>query len=371
MSVKYNTVIIGAGPCGSACGITLQRRGISNCIIEKAVFPRRKTCAGLVTGKTYRLINKLFGEEDTDSLFCDSASQIRLLRGNDELVSAPLKNTVRLVKRFDFDNALVQRYKSLGGAIFEGETVRRIDCIANKIHLKSGKTVEYKYLVFADGALSMSRKKLGLKKDKLAFGIEAYIPKEKLNTESIDIYFEYIDGGYIWVFPHGDTVCAGAVNQYKKEVDYKEILADFLLDMDVNPDEVKYVGAFLPYGEVVNQNKLPENVMLAGDSAGFADPISSEGLYMALQLGIPAAQAMQSKSPKGVYLDSVKSLKRAVTDGKKAQKLFYSKPIFSKMLNKAKGKQKFVSFYFDNAVEEYNYEYRQLFRLYKDYKSNK
>ncbi len=60
-----------------------------------------------------------------------------------------------------------------------------------------------------------------------------------------------------------------------------------------------------------------------------------------------------------------------MTDGKKAQKLFYSKPIFSKMLNKAKGKQKFVGFYFDNAVEEYNYEYRQLFRLYKDYKSNK
>ena len=106
MSVKYNTVIIGARPCGTACGITLQRRGISNCIIDKAVFPRRKTCAGLVTGKTFRLINKLFGEEDTDSLFCDSASQIRLLRGNDELVSAPLKNPVRLVKRFDFESGL-------------------------------------------------------------------------------------------------------------------------------------------------------------------------------------------------------------------------------------------------------------------------
>ena len=371
MSVKYNTVIIGAGPCGSACGITLQRRGVSCCVIDKAVFPRKKTCAGLVTGKTYRLVNKLFGEEDTDGLFCDSTSKIRLFKGTDELVNAPLKSPVRLVKRYDFDNALVRRYKSLGGVIFEGETIRRIDYGANKIHLKSGKTVEYKYLVFADGALSMSRKKLGLKKEKLAFGIEAYIPREKLSTDSIDIYFEYIDGGYIWVFPHGDTVCAGAVNQYKKGVDYKEILSDFLLDMDVKPNEINYVGAFLPYGEVVNQNKLPENVLLAGDSAGFADPISGEGLYMALRSGINAAQAMQSKNPKSVYLDSVKPLKRAVTDGKKAQKLFYSKPVFNKMLNKARGKRKFVSFYFDNAVEEYNYEYRQLFRLYKDYKSNK
>ena len=371
MSAKYNTVIIGAGPCGSACGITLQRRGISCCVIDRAVFPRKKTCAGLVTGKTYRLINRLFGEEKTDCLFCDSANKIRLLKGTDELVRAPLKNPVRLVKRYDFDNALVQRYKSLGGTIFEGETIRRIDYSSNKIKLKSGTTVEYNYLVFADGALSMSRKKLGLNKEKLAFGIEAYIPREKLSTDSIDIYFEYIEGGYIWVFPHDDTVCAGAVNQYIKGVDYKEILSYFLLDMGVNPDEVKYAGAFLPYGEVVNQNKLPENVILAGDAAGFADPISGEGLYMALQSGIFAAEAMQSKAPKSVYLNKIKPLKRAVTDGKKAQKLFYSKPIFSKMLNKAKGKQKFVSFYFDNAVEEYNYEYRQLFKLYKDYKSNK
>ena len=371
MSAKYNTVIIGAGPCGSACGITLQRRGISNCVIDRAVFPRKKTCAGLVTGKTYRLINRLFGVENTAGLFCDSANQIRLFKGTDELVSAPLKSPVRLVKRYDFDNALVQRYKSLGGTLFEGETIRRIDYSANKIYLKSGKTLEYKYLVFADGALSMSRKKLGLKKETLAFGIEAYIPREKLSTDSIDIYFNYIDGGYVWVFPHGKTVCAGAVNQYKKEVDYKEILSGFLTDMGVNPDEVKYVGAFLPYGGVVNQSKLPENVLLAGDAAGFADPISGEGLYMALQSGISAAQAMQSNAPKSVYLNSVKPLKRAVTDGKKAQKLFYSKPVFNKMLNKARGKQKFVSFYFDNAVEEYNYEYRQLFKLYKDYKSNK
>ena len=42
MSVKCSTVIIDAGPCGTACGITLQRRGISNCIIDKAVFPRRQ-----------------------------------------------------------------------------------------------------------------------------------------------------------------------------------------------------------------------------------------------------------------------------------------------------------------------------------------
>ena len=233
MAVKYDTVVIGAGPSGSACGITLQRRGIKNCLIDKAVFPRHKTCAGLVTGKTYKLINKLFGENDTACLFCDSSSEIRLFKRKKELVTAQIKNPVRLVKRRDFDNELVKRYKALGGELFEGKRILRIDYGSNKIKLKSGKAIEYKNLIFADGALSLAHKKLNFGKSKLAFGIEAYIPKEQLDTDSIDIYFEYIDGGYIWVFPHGDTVCAGAVNQFKKGVDYKSILSGFLADIGV------------------------------------------------------------------------------------------------------------------------------------------
>ena len=369
MSVKYDTVVIGAGPSGTACSITLQRRGIKNCLIDKAFFPRRKTCAGLVTGKTYKLINKLFGENDTDCLFCDTASKIRLFQGEKELVSAQIKNPVRLVKRVDFDDDLAKRYKNLGGELFDGETIRRIDYNSNKIKLKSGKTIEYNNLIFADGAISLAHKKIGFDKSKLAFGIEAYIPREELNTDSIDIYFEYIDGGYIWVFPHSDTVCVGAVNQFESEVDYKNILTEFLRDKGVDTGNIKYFGAFLPYGNPVPQNKLPDNVMLIGDAAGFADPISGEGLYMALRSGIAAAEAVQYRNPKKKYLDFVKPLRRAVTDGKKAQKLFYSPVVFKKVLSKAEGKREFVSFFFDNVVEEYNYEYRQVRKMYRDYKA--
>lgn len=368
MPNKFDTVIIGAGPSGSSCGITLQHRGIKNCIIDKAVFPRSKTCAGLVTGKTYKLINLLFGAEDTDKLFCDSASNIRLFQKQREVVSAPISTPVRLVKRRDFDNALVERYKSLGGAIFEGEKIVRIDYRSNKITLKSGKVIGYDRLVFADGALSLAHKKLGVKKENLAFGVEAYIPKEQFNTDDIDIYFEYADNGYVWVFPHGDTVCAGVGARFKKGVDYKEALRDFLRDAGVDPDKQKYIGAFLPYGYAVPQNKLPGNVLLVGDAAGFADPISGEGLYMALKSGISAAEAMQTKNPKQNYLELVKPLKQAAVDGRKAQKLFYTPAVFKRIMKRAEGKQKFVGYFFDNMVEEYNYPYRRLLKLYRDYK---
>ena len=368
MPNKFDTVIIGAGPSGSACGITLQRRGISCCIIDKAVFPRSKTCAGLVTGKTYKLINLLFGAEDTDKLFCDSASNIRLFRKQAEVVSAPISTPVRLVKRRDFDNVLVERYKSLGGTLYEGERIVRIDYRSNRLTLKSGKSIEYDRLVFADGALSLSHKKLNVKKESLAFGVEAYIPKEQFNTENIDIYFEYADKGYVWVFPHGDTVCAGVGAQFERGVDYKEILRKFLRDAGVDPGKQKYIGAFLPYGYAVPQNKLPDNVLLVGDAAGFADPISGEGLYMALKSGINAAESMQTKNPKQHYLQLVKPLRQAATDGKKAQKLFYTPAVFKRVMKRAEGKQRFVGFFFDNMVEEYNYPYRKLLKLYRDYK---
>ena len=371
MSVKYDTVVIGAGPAGSSCGITLQRRGVKNCVIDKAVFPRHKTCAGMVTGKTYKLINRLFGEHDTDCLFCDTASVIRLFQRREELVSAPLSAPVRLVKRKDFDNALVSRYRELGGTLFEGEKILRIDYAANKIKLKSGKTISYSNLIFADGALSIAHKRLDFKKEKLAFGIEAYVPRELFPTDSADIYFKYIDNGYVWVFPHGDTVCAGLGAPYRKEVDYKGVLAGFLRESGGDPDSAKYIGAFLPYGNPVPQNKLPDNVMLIGDAAGFADPITGEGLYMALRSGICAAEAVLTKRPKESYLNSVKPLRRAVTDGKRAQSLFYSRALFQGFLNKARGREKFVGFFFDNVVEEYNYGYRQMAKLAKDYKKSK
>ena len=97
MDQHFDTVIIGAGPAGMGCGITLQKDHHNVCVIDKAVFPRNKTCAGLVTGKTYRLIKELFDGEEFDSLFCCTADTVKLYRKTELLASAPIKNSARLV----------------------------------------------------------------------------------------------------------------------------------------------------------------------------------------------------------------------------------------------------------------------------------
>lgn len=367
----YDTVIIGGGPAGAACGTSLQKRGIKSCIIDRAVFPRNKTCAGLVTGKTYRLIDELFDGKADSGLFCAESGEVRLYRRREEFVAAPVTHPVRLVNRREFDNALIGLFKAKGGKLMEGESGITADYKHNTIKLRDGGTVRYGHLIFADGALSMSHKSLNIDKSKLAFGIEAYIPSEKLSINSVNLYFGYLDSGYVWAFPHGDTVCVGAANQYAKSADYRGILYRVLSDMGIEPKTANYVGAFLPYGYVIPQEKLPKNVMLIGDAGGFIDPISGEGLYMSMKTGILAAKAMLSKTAKETYLDSVQPYIRLVKDGKKVQKTFYSSMIQKMFFERVKGNRRVVTYFFDNMVDEYRYDYRQMPKLYKDYKGSR
>ncbi len=366
----YNTVVIGAGPAGAACGITLAKSGADVCLIDKAVFPRSKTCAGLVTGKTYRLIEQLFGKTPDESLFCAGASRVALFKKSKCLVEAELHTPVRLVNRKHFDNALVERYRALGGELLEGEQVT-LDTKNSKIKLSDGRTLGYKSLVLADGALSMARKMLGLGTDKLAFGIEAYVPADRLRVESVNLYFDYLKDGYAWAFPHGDTVCVGAADRCNKKEDYRAILTRVLKDLGVEPNPEAYIGAFLPYGHLPAQDRLPQNIMLAGDAGGYADPISGEGLYMALQTGIYAAEAMKTDSPKKTYLQSTARLERIIKDGLNTQKMLYNPLLHKRFLSGVEGRQGLVAYFFENMVEDYRYEYREVLKLLSNYGKKK
>ena len=371
MKYKYNAIVIGAGHAGSACGMELQKSGLKNCVIDKAVFPRSKTCAGLVTGKTYKLIQELFDNRADDGMFCAVSSEVRLFGKTELLTAAPITNPVRLVNRIDFDNALVKRYLQLGGNLREGERKYTIDYKSSCITLSNGDVLCGKTLIFADGALSQAHRLLDVPRETLAFGVEAYLPSSVINTKSIDLYFGYLENGYVWVFPHGDTVCVGAANQYNKKDDYLKHLTEVLADLGAKDCDVKNIGAFLPYGYVVPQQKLPKNILLTGDAGGFADPISGEGLYMSMKTGILAAEAVKSGKPKETYLRSVKPLQQIIRDGKKIQKLFYAPSIHQKLFRKVRGNSKLVTFYFDNQVDDYRFTYRQMSKLYKEYKKTR
>ena len=75
-----DTLIIGAGPAGISAAISLQKAGVSNAVVDRQIFPREKTCGGLITGKTMSRIISLLDEKAAEdpALVCDSGNVVEL-----------------------------------------------------------------------------------------------------------------------------------------------------------------------------------------------------------------------------------------------------------------------------------------------------
>ena len=373
MELVFDHVIIGGGPAGMACAITLQKKNAKVLVIDKAVFPRHKTCGGLITKKTHLLIQELFEQrpEELEFLFRDSVTSVSLYDRTGLLVTAEVSDPMRFADRMVFDNALVQKYKELSGMILEGEKDYSIDRKNRAILLSGQRIVHYKNIIFADGALSQAQKQPGLAVKKLAFGIETFLSTDQFPLQGMSLHFDYGTDGYIWVFPYKDQICIGACSYYKGISEPKEMLRIFLEKYGINLKNLKCQGALAPYGYTVPQNKLPEDQFLLGDAAGFADPISGEGIYFALRSGIDAAKALLGPVPKKTYLNSIKSIVRTIHYGQKLKQYFFRPRIQGIFLRKVKNNPLFVRHFFDTMVADYCYGYNHMRRFMKDYRKQK
>ncbi len=374
-----DAVIIGGGPAGSSCGIYLQRAGISNMIIEKRSFPKDKLCAGLVTEKTYRQLSKLIkiavGTDVPDGIFCDKSKRIKLFYKDEPLTDSTVSSLFRLVFRRDLDSYLIETYKKTGGVLYENRTVKEYDLDNNTLSLDNGDTVKYKYLIGADGALSPTRKALGYKSPDYIFCTEAFVPKTAaFDDNCVRIYFGYLNKGYVWVFPHGDTLCVGLGDEYRKKTEYEKVLRAFLLSNGLDDGSCRIKGAFIPYGECPDQKRGCKNAVLIGDAGGFADQITGEGLYFALSTGEAAANAvinsMTGKADlKKEFCEQTAKFAEIVKHSAKKGKMFYMDPVMNAFRKKIKGKNGPVAYFCDNQISEYNYDYSDITKLFTDYKA--
>lgn len=103
MMREAEVVIVGGGPAGAACAWRLARRGVDVLMLDRAVFPRLKLCAGWLTPQVLRDLEMAPGEYPHRLLDFDR------LHFHARGVSFAPRCRQHSVRRYEFDAWLLER----------------------------------------------------------------------------------------------------------------------------------------------------------------------------------------------------------------------------------------------------------------------
>lgn len=287
----FDIIIVGSGPAGSAAAVTACKAGHSVAIVDKAAFPRDKLCGGLFTGRSEKAMRAVFGLQVTPEMFLTSDRMRFSAKGK---VLADIENApkMHLTMRRDFDAMLHAEALNAGAQPFLGQPLTEIDEAASTVTLRDGQALNYKVLIGADGVNSyVARHLFGrpFDPDEIGFGLEVETPMLPGRDNAVEVDFDAATWGYGWSFPKHKSMTVGVAGINVRNDNMKANMAEYL--GQVGGDEtLKYKGHFLPFG---GYKKAPGQgaLLLAGDAAGLVDPITGEGIALAMESGAQAGQA--------------------------------------------------------------------------------
>lgn len=290
---RVDVVIVGAGPAGACAAAHLAEAGRSVLIVEKAHLPRRKVCAGGLVRRAYQHLPQ--GLDFPVQAVCDRLES-RVQGSGIHLVEREA-DLIKMVDRHHFDHALVQHAVCLGAELWQGTSAHAVEHDAQGATLDtSAGRVQADYVVLAEGANSQIANQIwGHQPRNIpALEIDVYASPDVLAAYQGRAIFDLaaIAEGYGWIFYKGDHLSVGVTSYRQGKVDVRGALQAYLsLNGLDQPDQQRNRRGFvIPVRP--RQDLVRQRVILVGDTAGLADPISAEGLSYAIISGRAAAQAI-------------------------------------------------------------------------------
>lgn len=341
-------LVVGAGPAGAAAATTLARAGVGVMIVDKASFPRDKTCGDGLTADALRILEDLgLRPDDVASWRHADTCWIRSPSGRTTPFRMPTGrgSYMATAQRIDLDAALVELARAAGAEVLDGhaliEATDEGDSITARI--EGIGTVRANYAIGADGMWSPLRKALGA--DGAPSTGRSSAPPTRKGTTTVTtatrtraqrsavnangernlgewhafrqyfsnvaepaatdlwIFFEPdLVPGYFWSFPlPGDRANVGFGIQRKPGVrtkDMKVLWQDLL--------ERPHIREVLGHGAVGEDTHkawpIPARIdrittsagraLFTGDAVAACDVMSGEGIAQALITGVRAAEAI-------------------------------------------------------------------------------
>ena len=289
MPDRFDLIVVGAGSGGSNAVAAAIERGLSVAQIDAQRFPRVKPCAGGVTIKAANALHRqLEGRVRRRFAAVEVSAWGRRVNR-----FAHRSEMMMMVARPEFDDSLVRQNQNKPGFIFfDGEPVTGIRFTDGSFHVTTAKRqLTARQLIGADGAYSVVNRWFEISRPRaVAIAIELNLPAstESLSFDVTPCFdFGVLPKGYGWVFPKDDHVSVGLYTFERGLKNLRRRLVDYARakGIHVGPERsLRFEAYQLPVGGY--RLRVPEvPVYLVGDAGGFADALTGEGIYHALESG--------------------------------------------------------------------------------------
>ena len=299
----HDVVIVGAGPGGSATAHFLSQRGLDVLLLDRAEFPRDKTCGDGLTPRALRVLDEM-------GLLADVRDQGWPIGGYE--VVAPNGRTTQsaiaaepgalVVRRHTLDHAILRRAVA-SGARFEGRvSVSHVESTPSRtrVHTSTGQQFDGRVAVIATGAASgvLTRSRIVKGQPGVMLAARAYFDDLQQDVARMfQLRFDAVPmPGYGWVFPvAGRTANVGiGFLPGRRSPTAARAMQDFIRGAAMAPllAGARQEGPVKGYPIRVDFLRAPtfgQRALLVGEAAGLVNPLTGEGIDYALESGMLAA----------------------------------------------------------------------------------
>ncbi|PTD93999.1 digeranylgeranylglycerophospholipid reductase [archaeon SCG-AAA382B04] len=318
--IEKDLLVIGAGPAGSTAAKFAAKKGLDTLVIEKRQEIGTPIRCAEGVGKNV----EEFVEIENDFISKD-VEGAKIFSPNQELFEmaerAAGDEVGYILERKKFDQYLVEKAIEEGAEVKLRTRAKDIerdgDSIITKA-IRNGKKIKIKskIVIAADGVESRIGRLTGIIDSLSLKDIESCAQYLVTGIEDIDLDYthfylgkEIAPGGYAWIFPKGpESANVGlGVQPTRASKKPKEYLDEFMTQLGLEDGKIiEEMFGGVPVAEPL-ETAIDDNIMLVGDAARQADPITGGGIINGIKAGkIAAEAAKRSKENENYSKDTLK-----------------------------------------------------------------